>query len=528
MNNFIIKIIEEELSMNNKKIVVRFPPEPNGYLHLGHAKSIYINSMIAKKFNGTLNLRFDDTNPEKETEEYVNAIKKDAFWLVDNFENIFWTSNYFDTIYEAAILLINKGLAYVDDSSIDDIKNMRGSFYENGIESAYRNRTINENINLFMNMKNGHYENGEKVLRAKIDMNHPNINMRDPVIYRIKHAYHHNTKNKWCIYPMYDFAHPISDGIEGITHSLCTLEFEDHRILYNWFVEHCKELLNSEPLEIEFSKLDISGVILSKRKLTSFVANNYADSWADPVLPTISGLRNRGITPDIIFDFLDNIGVSKNNSIIDYELFNDSIRNNLNPTAIRTMSIIDPVEIFIENFKEHFPNPIEINVPLHPKNKELGERTVLLSEHCYIENSDVSLNPDPDFWRVYKNNWIRLKYAYNLFIKDIIEIEGKIKVIAEIDPFSEHPKNAKHKAKSAIHWISSIDSTKHNLFLYDNIIINDEFNKNSKIEKSILIHKDIIKSDTKYFEFERYGYVYFNDNNFHLLTKLKSNFSKVN
>lgn len=524
MNNFITKIIEDELSIKNKKIVLRFPPEPNGYLHLGHAKSIYLNSMIAKKFNGTLNLRFDDTNPDKETEEYVEAIKKDAFWLVDNFDNIFWTSNYFDTIYEAAILLIKKGIAYVDDSSIEDIKNMRGSFHENGIESPFRNRTIEENLSLFINMKNGFYANGEKVLRAKIDMNHPNINMRDPVIYRIKHAYHHNTKDKWCIYPMYDFAHPLSDGIEGITHSLCTLEFEDHRILYNWFVEHCKELLNSEPIEIEFSKLDVSGIVLSKRKLTAIVNNKSVDSWNDQVMPTISGLRNKGITPEIIFDFLDNVGISKNNSTIDYELFNNSIRNNLNPTALRTMAIIDPVEIFIENFKEHFTSPIEIKAPLHPKNKELGDRTILLTEHCYIDKSDVSLTPGPNFWRVYKNNWIRLKYAYNLFIKDIIEYNGIIKVIAEIDPLSSNPKLASHKAKAAIHWMSDIDSIEHNLFIYDNIIIDNEFNPNAKIKKNILIHKNTFDLNNKYFEFERYGYTYFDNNNFHLLTKLNSNF----
>ena len=420
MNNFITRIIEEELEKKDRKIVVRFPPEPNGHLHLGHAKAIIINSEIAKKFNGELNLRLDDTNPEKETEEYVNAIKKDAFWLVNNFNNIYWTSNYFDDIYNCAVLLIEKGLAYVDDEDINTIKDKRGSFHKKGLNSSFRERSIEENITIFNDMKLGKFKDGEKVLRAKIDMSHENMNMRDPIIYRIRHAYHHNTKNKWCIYPMYDFAHPISDGLEGVTHSLCTLEFENHRVLYDWFIDHCKTLLKAIPREIEFSELDVNGIVLSKRKLNTFVTENKVSGWDDPVFPTLSGLRNRGFTPEMLLEFIERSGVSRTIAKIDYEILNDTIRDILNPTVERTMSILNPVEVEIVNFDDYFKKEESIDIPLHPKGNIKGTRKIHLTKKVYIEENDIRIEYEKGFWRVHKDNVVRLKYGYNILIKDII------------------------------------------------------------------------------------------------------------
>ena len=524
MNNFITKEIERDILNNEKNIVVRFPPEPNGYLHLGHAKSIIINSKVAKKFNGKLNLRFDDTNPEKETNEYVNAIKEDAFWLVDNFNNIFWTSNYFNDIYKCALLLIEKGLAYVDEHSVEEIKEMRGNFHKKGIESIYRNRSIEENIKIFKEMKDGKFKDGEKVLRAKIDMSHENMNMRDPVIYRIKKIEHHNTGNKWCIYPMYDFAHPISDGLEGITHSLCTLEFENHKILYNWFVENCKEYLKSLPKEIEFSELDIKGIVLSKRKLNKLVEEKKVNGWNDPIMPTISGLRNRGITSEMIHEFIERAGVSKVNTNIDKEILNETIRDILNPKVERTMAIINPVLLEITNFDNHFTENETIKIPLNPKNKEEGFRNIKISKNVYVEKTDIKIEKDSNFWRIYKGNTIRLKHGYNLLIKDIVVDENKnpIKVLSEIDFESKNMKKAKVKAKAAIHWLSEEYAEKIDLTNYSNLI-NEEghYNEKAKENKKIFVHKDII-SRNDYFEFERVGYYYLNNKKVNLLTYIKN------
>tara|TARA_Y100000588_G_scaffold318779_2_gene348490 strand:+ start:3790 stop:5367 length:1578 start_codon:yes stop_codon:yes gene_type:complete len=523
MNNFITKEIDKDiLEKNIDKVIVRFPPEPNGYLHLGHAKSIIINSEIARKYNGILNLRFDDTNPDKENIEYVNAIKEDAFWLADNFNNITWTSNYFDNIYDCAILLIKKGLAYVDDHSIEEIKEMRGNFYNKGIKSEYRNRTVEENLKLFNEMKNGKFKEEEKVLRAKIDMDHENMNMRDPVIYRIRKTKHHNTGDKWCIYPLYDFAHPISDGIEGITHSLCTLEFENHRILYDWFIENCKELLKSIPKELEFSELNVEGILLSKRKLNNLIEERKVENWSDPVLPTISGLRKRGFTPELLRNIVDRIGVTKVESITNYELIEEVIRDTL-ANSERTMSIINPIELEIENYNNYFDKECKINIPLNPRNKDLGDRVVNLSSKIYVEETDISLNPDKNFWRIYEGNTIRLKNGYNIIIKKIISKDNKpIKVIGEIDYESKNMKKAKVKAKVALHWLSDIDAEKINLIKYKALINKDkEINNNFKNVKEILIHKDL-KDKKGFFEFERSGY-YFNDGfNIHLLAKIKN------
>jgi glutaminyl-tRNA synthetase len=520
-SNFIKAKIEHDLHKIDK-VIVRFPPEPNGYLHLGHAKSIILNSSLAEDFNGVLNLRFDDTNPEKENLEYVNAIKRDAMWLTDKFSNTFWTSDYFDTIYSCAELLVSKGLAYVDDSSFEEIKNLRGDYNTVGVESVYRNRSIEENLKLFRDMKAGKYDNGEKVLRAKLDMTSSNLNMRDPILYRIKHVEHHNTGNKWCIYPMYDIGHPIADGIEGITHSICTMEFEAHRPLYNWIIEHTKELLNSEPTQIEFARLDIDGVLLSKRKLNALVSEGKVDGWNDTAMPTISGMRNRGYTADIIKDFVLKSGFSKANSKIDKTTLDDSVRNVLNPIAERRMCVIDPVEMEIINFSELTDEDVSIVCPNHPKNIELGSRPLTLTNIIYVERDDVRATAEKDFWRIYPGNWVRLKHGYNVLIKEVlIDNKGDVtKVLAEIDVDSKNMKMAKHKAKVALHWLSLSDAIDGTAYFYNNLTDNEgNYNESAKIVKNIKIEKNM-RHDTRY-EFERNGYFYFSNNVSHCLSLLK-------
>jgi glutaminyl-tRNA synthetase len=523
ISNFIKNKIKEDLlngKVKNNKVIVRFPPEPNGYLHLGHVKSIILNSSLAKEFNGELNLRFDDTNPEKENEEYVNAIKNDVNWITDNVTRIVWASDYFDIIYECAVLLISNGLAYVDDNDFETIKALRGDYKHLGIDSNYRNRSIAENLELFSNMKNGLYKNGEKVLRAKIDMHHSNINMRDPILYRIKHAEHHNTGNKWCIYPMYDFAHPLSDGIEGITHSICTMEFEDHRPLYDWTVESCHELLLSHPVQIEFARLEMEGVLLSKRKLNELVVNENVTGWADPVMPTISGLRNRGLTPEILNNFITKCGISKANSLISKHSLEESIRDILSPISPRTMTILEPIELFIDNLLE----VEKINISIHPKLTEMGDRIVTLTDTIYVEKEDIRLTAEKDFWRIYPGNTVRLKNAYNILIKDIIvdNNDNIIKVIASIDYNSKNPKLATIKSKVALHWISSEDSHELPVIFYNELVDNNgNYSLNSVVTKISKAHHSIFNNSPMHYEFERCGYFYVINNIAHCLTLLK-------
>lgn len=523
MNNFITNIINEDLTNKTyNKVVVRFPPEPNGYLHLGHVKSIILNSSLATLFNGELNLRFDDTNPEKENEEYVNAIKNDAFWLVDNFSRILWASDYFDTIYNCAVSLIKKGLAYVDDNDIDTIRSLRGDFINKGTDSVYRTRTIDENLALFNEMKLGKFNNGEKVLRAKIDMAHNNLNMRDPVIYRIRHETHHNTGDKWCIYPMYDFAHPLSDGIEGITHSICTMEFEDHRPLYDWTVENCRELLNSRPKQIEFARLEVEGVLLSKRKLLNLVNDKNVTGWDDAKMPTISGLRARGFTPAILKDFILKCGFSKANSTINKSTLEESVRDILSPISPRTMAIIEPVEMLIENFDALLAIDEELSIPNHPKDESMGSRKALLSKSIWVEKNDVRATAEKDFWRIYPGNWVRLKHGYNVLIKEVLtDDNGNItKVIAELDETSKNMKMAKHKAKVALHWLSHVDATSMKAGFYNDLCDSEgNYLPESKIEKTILVDKNLVDG---HFEFERNGYFYVKDNYAHCLSFLKN------
>lgn len=523
-SNFIKSHIMKDLEngkLPNNKVVLRFPPEPNGYLHLGHAKSIILNSSLAEEFNGELNLRFDDTNPEKENAEYVNAIKEDAFWLNSSFTKIVWASNYFDKIYECALYLIENNLAYIDNNDIETIRSLRGDFNHAGTNSIYRERSIEENHTLFTEMKHGLFKDGEMVLRAKIDMSHPNLNMRDPILYRIKHAHHHNTGDKWCIYPMYDFAHAASDAIEGITHSLCTMEFEDHRVLYDWVIDKCYPILNSRPTQIEFARLDMEGIMLSKRKLNTLIENGSVDSWSNPVMPTISGLRNRGLTPPMLYDFITRCGITKSISKIEKFVLEDCIRDNLNPIAPRTMAIINPVLLEIENFD----NVEAITLPNHPKNTELGSREVNLSNRLWVDLDDVRATAEKDFWRIYPGNTVRLKHGYNIYIKDVIVENGAItKVIAEADLGSKNPKEAKTKAKVALHWLNVEDCIDLPVNFYNTLCDeNGNYLNNAVTTKMVKVEKNVLDSNAIHYEFERVGYFYVNKGVGHCLSPLKKN-----
>lgn len=521
VSNFIINRIEDDIEkniINKNNVIVRFPPEPNGYLHLGHAKSIVLHKSILNRFNAKLRLRFDDTNPEKETEEYVSNIKKDFFWLLGKEVEVVWASNYFDKIFECANLLIKEGLAYVDFSSLDEIKELRGNFSKVGTNSIYRNTSVESNLEIFNDMKLGKYPDGHCVLRLKIDMSHKNMNMRDPVIYRIKHAYHHNTGNTWCIYPMYDFAHPISDAIEKVTHSLCTLEFEDHRPLYDWILNNCFSILKHKSTQIEFAKLEVKDLVLSKRKLNSLVTDNKVDGWTATNMPTLSGLRNRGYTPTIIEEFINRCGFSKANSTIESNLLSEVARDLLNPIAHRSMAVINPVEVIISNIND----TEEIEVALHPKDTTKGKRTISLSKHIYVDDNDVKMEKTEDFWRIYPGAWVRLKHAINIYIDRIEDNNGKKIVYATADLDSRDIKKAKVKAKGIIHWIAHNDVKEIKALFYRCLFNEDGSFNNKNIEyKDILVDKNINKCS--HYEFERIGYFWLDDTNTaHHLSSLKN------
>jgi glutaminyl-tRNA synthetase len=519
-NNFITGKIDKDIKSGKVKeneIVIRFPPEPNGYLHLGHAKSIILHKNIMNHYGAKLRLRFDDTNPEKETEEYVENIKKDFFWLLGKEVEVVWASNYFDTIYDCAIYLIKRNLAYVDFSSHDEIKECRGDFNTPGKPTKYRDTSIDDNLKFFIDMKDGKFKDGECVLRLKIDMLNPNMNMRDPVIYRIKHAYHHNTKNKWCIYPTYDWAHPIEDALEKVTHSLCTLEFEDHRPLYDWILDRCMPILGHISEQTEFAKLEVKDLVLSKRKLNALVVENKVSSWTASNMPTLSGLRNRGYTPEIIEEYMNRCGISKANSLIDSSFLGEVTRDILNPVSLRSMAIINPVEIILDNLDEN----LEIEISNHPKNPEKGKRTVLLTKNLFIDDDDVRLEAEDNFWRVYPGNWVRLKHAINILIKSVDKIDGKIIVHADVDMDSREMKKAKVKAKGMIHWLSPEDSIFKECLFYHPLFNDDgNFNENNLETKSILVDKKLLS--LTHYEFERIGYFWVDDNKIHHLANLKS------
>ena len=469
--NFIEQEIEKDLAEGvYDHVQTRFPPEPNGYLHIGHAKSILLNYGLAKKYGGKFNMRFDDTNPTKEKEEFVHSILEDVKWLGADYEDrLFFASNYFQKMYECAVFLIKKGKAFVCDLSAEQIREYRGDFTTPGKESPYRNRSIEENLQLFEDMKAGKYQDGEKVLRAKIDMASPNINMRDPVIYRVAHMTHHNTGDTWCIYPMYDFAHPIEDAIEHITHSICTLEFEDHRPLYDWVVRECE--FENPPRQIEFAKLYLTNVVTGKRYIKKLVEDGIVDGWDDPRLVSIAALRRRGYTPESIKKFVELVGVSKANSSVDYAMLEYCIREDLKLKRPRVMAILDPVKLVIDNYPE---GQIEmLSIPNNLENEELGERKVPFAKELYIEREDFMEEPPKKYFRLFPGNEVRLMGAYFVTCTGYEKDEnGNVTVVhATYDPETKSGSgfNAR-KVKGTIHWVAVPTAEKAECRLYENIV----------------------------------------------------------
>lgn len=469
-SNFIRTIIENDLASGKcKKVVTRFPPEPNGYLHIGHAKSICLNFGLARDYGGVCHLRFDDTNPTKEDVEYVESIMEDVHWLgFDWQDKLFYASDYFDQLYEYAEMLIKDGKAYVCDLSQEEIRATRGTLTVPGTESPYRNRSVEENLDLFRRMKAGEFEEGSRCLRAKIDMASPNVNMRDPVIYRIRKAEHHRTGNKWVIYPMYDYTHCISDAIEGITHSLCTLEFEDHRPLYDWFLDQLP--VPCHPQQIEFARLNLSYTVMSKRKLLELVQSGTVRGWDDPRMPTLAGMRRRGFTPEAIRDFVDRIGVAKADSLVDFELLQFCVREDLNKKANRVMAVLHPLKVTIENYPEDQVEEFEaIN---NPEDESAGTRMVPFCKYLYIEQDDYSENPPKGWHRLSPGAEVRLKHAYYITCKEVIKDEsGNVtELICTYDPSSRGGWTPDaRKVKGTIHWVSAKHSFDAEIRLYENL-----------------------------------------------------------
>ncbi|MBO5336950.1 MAG: glutamine--tRNA ligase/YqeY domain fusion protein [Lachnospiraceae bacterium] len=469
--NFIEQIIDKDLAEGVYDTVhTRFPPEPNGYLHIGHAKAILVNYSMAQKYGGKFNMRFDDTNPTKEDIEFVESIKADVQWLGADWEDrLFYASNYFEQMYEAAVKLIKKGKAYVSDLSAEQIKEYRGSFTEPGKEDPYSSRSIEENLQLFEEMKEGKYADGEKVLRARIDMTSPNINMRDPVIYRVAHMTHHNTGDAWCIYPMYDFAHPIEDAIEGITHSICTLEFEDHRPLYEWVVRELE--YPHPPKQIEQAKMYLKNVVTGKRYIKKLVQDGIVDGWDDPRLVSIAALRRRGFTPESIRMFVEMCGVSKAHSVADYAALEYCIREDLKAKAPRQMAILDPVKLIIDNYPEGQTEML--TVVNNPENEALGTRQVPFGRELYIEREDFMEEPPKKYFRMFPGNEVRLMNAYFVKCTDCVkDEEGKVvEIHCTYDPASKGGNSPDgRKVKGTIHWVSAADAIKAEVRLYENII----------------------------------------------------------
>lgn len=473
-SNFIQNIIDEDLKNGkySEGIHTRFPPEPNGYLHIGHAKSICLNFGLAKKNNGLCNLRFDDTNPIKEDIEYVESIQQDVKWLGFEWDDrLFYASNYFERIFDYTIQLIKAGKAFVCDLSADEIRQYRGTLTEPGRESPYRDRSVEENLDLFMRMKQGEFADGEKVLRAKIDMNSPNINLRDPVIYRISHTTHHRTGDTWCIYPMYDYAHPISDAIEGITHSVCTLEFEDHRPLYDWTLETLGFVAGARPRQIEFARLNLTNTVMSKRKLRQLVEGGYVTGWDDPRMPTISGLRRRGYTPESIRDFCERIGVAKSNSLVDVAMLEHCIREDLNKRADRVMAVLRPLKIVITNYPE---DKVEYMTADNRPDSE-DKRYLPFTRELYIEQDDFMEEPPKKFFRLKPGGEVRLKHAYIIKCEAVIKDEtGRITELHctyDVDTLSGT--NSGRKVKGTLHWVSARYAVPAEVRLYDYLLTNE-------------------------------------------------------
>ena len=515
--NFIQRIIAEDNESGkwDNRVHTRFPPEPNGYLHIGHAKSICLNFGIAEKNNGKCNLRFDDTNPTKEDDEYVKSIIEDVKWLGFDWEDrLYFASDYFEQMYSYAITLIKNGKAYVCDQTTKEIKDSRGTLKNPGLESPFRERSIEENLDLFGQMKKGEFGDGDKTLRAKIDMSHPNLNMRDPVIYRILHASHHRTKDKWCIYPMYDWAHGLEDSIERITHSICTLEFEDHRPLYDWYL---KQLDVYHPQQIEFARLNLNFTVVSKRKLKQLVDDGVVDGWDDPRMPTISGLRRRGYTPQSIRKFAEEVGVTKRDSIIDVVRLENALRDELNKSSNRVMGVLDPLKVVITNYPEGETEILDaIN---NPENSDAGSRKIPFSKEIYIEKNDFMEDPPRKFFRLGPGREVRLRYAYFITCTDVIkDSEGNVvELRCTYDPSTKSGSAPDgRKVKGTIHWVSVKDAVDAEVLLYDRLFKKsdpdqggsflDALNPDSCMVQNAKLEPCLSDPEAQTYQFERLGY----------------------
>jgi len=542
-SNFLRNIILEDFKTGKvDHIVTRFPPEPNGYLHIGHAKSICLNFDLGDEFKGKTNLRFDDTNPVKEDTEYVESIKEDVKWLGYDWDNLFFASNYFDEMHKRALLLIKKEKAYVCDLSAEEIRKNRGTLTEPGKESPCRIRSVEENLELFERMRQGEFKDGEKVLRAKIDMSSPNINMRDPILYRIAHATHHNTGDKWCIYPMYDYAHPLEDAIEGITHSICTLEFEDHRPLYDWVIRECE--MEHVSHQYEFARLNITNTVMSKRKLKQLVDEKVVDGWDDPRMPTISGLRRRGYTPESIRNFAQAIGVAKADSVVDAKMLEHFIREDLKLKAPRTMGVIHPLKVVITNYPV---GQVEmLDAENNPENPEMGIRQIPFSREIYIEQDDFMENPPAKYFRLFPGNEVRLKNAYFIKCEEVIKDEtgNVVEIRCTYDPETKSGSGfTGRKVKGTIHWVEATQAVPAEFRLYDSLIQDEQDEEEGKSfldyinPNSLEIIQGFIEPNLKEakpqekFQFFRHGY--FNVDTkyttsekivFNLIVSLKSSF----
>ncbi len=522
-SNFIRDIVIEDVKnkKNDGRVMTRFPPEPNGYLHIGHAKSIFLNFGLTQEFNGIFNLRFDDTDPIKEDMHFVEAIKADVKWLGAEWDDrLYFASDYFDKLYDFAIYLIKAGKAYVDDLSMEEIDEYRGNLTEPGKDSPFRNRSIEENLILFENMKNGEVKEGEKVLRAKIDMTSPNLNMRDPVLYRVKFANHYRTGDKWCIYPMYDFTHGQSDAIEGITHSICSLEFENHRPLYDWFIENLP--VPSKPRQIEFAKMLFNYMVLSKRNLGRLVKEKHVAGWDDPRMPTISGLRRRGVTPTSLKNLCDNVGVTKRNTILDISILETFIRDDLNKTSPRVMAVLNPIKVVLTNYPKEKTEELEASN--HPEDESMGKRKIPFSRELYIENEDFMEEPTQKFYRLSPGREVRLRYGYFIKCDKVIKDEKSGEIVELHCTYDPETRGGNapdgRKVKATLHWVSVKHALKIEARLYDRLYTVEDpmhheegkdftqfINPNSLIITNGFIELTVkdAKPESRY-QFERLGY----------------------
>lgn len=541
-SNFIKNIVNEDLKSGKvSQVITRFPPEPNGYLHIGHAKSICLNFELADEFKGLTNLRFDDTNPVKEDTEYVESIKADVAWLGFQWDGLFFASDYFEEMYNRALVLIRKGLAYVDNQTADEIRETRGTLTQPGTNSPYRERSIEENLDLFERMRAGEFKDGERVLRAKIDMSSPNINLRDPIIYRVVHAHHHNTGDAWCIYPMYAFAHPLEDAIEGVTHSICTLEFEDQRPFYDWVIRECE--MPNVPRQYEFARLNLTNTVMSKRKLKQLVDEKAVDGWDDPRMPTISGLRRRGFTAEAIRNFAREIGVARSYSVVDAKMLDHFIREDLKLKAMRTMGVLNPLKVVITNYPE---DQVEmLDMENNAENPEMGNRQIPFSREIYIEQDDFMENPPNKYFRLFPGNEVRLKNAYFIKCNDFIKDENG-KVVELHCTYDVETKSGSgftgRKVKGTIHWVDAKSAVPAEFRLYEPLILDNQENVDASFlenlnPNSLQIVQGFVEDNMKQaqphdkFQFFRHGYFNVDPKHttsdrlvFNLIVSLKSSF----